>query len=231
MGEVRRRLGLFFVMSTLLPLSPDELLATTRAVRKRLDFDRLVPSELIDECIHLATQAPSGSNSQGWHFVVIDDPAKKMAIADLYRQGFAMYRTMPMAAGNIVTGEASRDAQQQRVMGSAEYLAEHFHRAPYLVIPCIEGRFEGAPNAATSAMLGSILPATWSFMLAARARGLGTSWTTIHLMFEREAADILGIPFDEITQTCLTPVAYTLGTDFKAAARMPLDTIVHHNTW
>ena len=218
-------------MSTLLPLSPDELLATTRAVRKRLDFDRAVPRQLIDECIHLATQAPSGSNSQGWHFMVIDDPAKKTAIADLYRQGFAMYRTMPMAAGNIVTGEATRDAQQQRVMSSAEYLAEHFDRAPYLVITCIEGRFEGAPNAASSAMLGSILPATWSFMLAARARGLGTSWTTIHLMFEQQAAEILGIPFDEITQVCLTPVAYTLGTDFKAAARVPLDKIIHHNTW
>lgn len=223
--------GTIFVMSTLLPLSPDELLATTRAVRKRLDFDRPVPSELIDECVHLATQAPSASNMQGWHFVVIDDPAKKMAIADLYRQGFEMYRTMPMAAGNIITGEASRDAQQQRVMGSAEYLAEHFHRAPYLVIPCLEGRFDGAPNMVASSMLGSILPAMWSFMLAARSRGLGTSWTTIHLMFEREAAEVLGIPFDEITQTCLTPVAFTLGTDFKEAARAPLDKIVHRNTW
>lgn len=218
-------------MSTLLPLSPDDLLATTRAVRKRLDFDRPVPSALVDECIHLATQAPSGSNTQGWHFVVLDDPAKKLAIADLYRKGFELYRTMPMAAGNIVTGEAIRDAQQQRVMSSAEYLAEHFHRAPYLVIPCIEGRFDGAPNMASSSMLGSILPATWSFMLAARARGLGTSWTTIHLMFEQEAADILGIPFDAITQTCLTPVAYTLGTDFKPAARQPLDKIVHRNGW
>ena len=218
-------------MPASLSLTSDELLSTTRAVRKRLDFDRPVDRSLIEECVDLATQAPSGSNMQGWHFLVIEDAAKKMAIADIYRKGFALYRDAPFAAGNIVTGEPVRDAQQKRVMGSAEFLAENFHRAPYLVIPCIEGRFDGTPNMVTSSSLGSILPATWSFMLAARARGLGTSWTTIHLMFEQEAADVLGIPFDAITQTCLTPVAHTIGTDFQPAKREPLDRIMHWDTW
>ena len=218
-------------MATKLTLTSDELLSTTRAVRKRLDFDRPVERSLLTECIELATQAPSGSNMQGWHFVVVEDPAKKMAIADIYRKGFALYRDAPFAAGNIVTGEPDRDAQQKRVMGSAEFLAENFHRAPFLVIPCIEGRIDGMPNMMASSSLGSILPATWSFMLAARARGLGTSWTTIHLMFEEEAADVLGIPFQDITQTCLTPVAHTIGTDFLPAKRQPLDRIVHWDTW
>jgi nitroreductase len=217
--------------TTTLPLSADDVLATTRAVRKRLDFDRPVEKSLIEECLHLATQAPSGSNMQGWHFVVVSDTDKKMAIAEVYRKAFSIYRDLPFAAGNIVTGQSERDEQQQRVMGSAEYLAANFHRAPHLVIPCIEGRIDGQPNMMASSSLGSILPATWSFMLAARARGLGTSWTTLHLMFEQEVAEIVGIPYDEITQTCLTPVAHTIGTDFKPATRVPLENITHWDAW
>lgn len=215
----------------MLPLDPDQLLSTTRAVRKRLDFDRAVPRELVEECIHMAVQAPSGSNSQGWHFVVIEDAAKRAAIADIYRRAFDIYRDMPMAAGNIVTGNADRDAQQQRVMGSAEFLAANMQRAPYLVVPCVMGRADGMPNMVSASLHGSILPATWSFMLAARARGLGTSWTTLHLMFEEEAAGVLGIPFADISQVCLTPVAFTVGTDFKAAVREPLDPILHWDRW
>lgn len=218
-------------MSETLPLTPDELLATTRSVRKRLDFDRPVDRTLVAECVSLATQAPSGSNMQGWHFIAIADPAKRKAIADIYRKGFELYRTMPQAAGNINTGNTDRDAQQARVMSSAEFLAENFHRAPYLVIGCVEGRIDGMPNMMSSSVLGSILPAMWSFMLAARARGLGTSWTTIHLMHEQEAADVLGIPYGEVTQACLTPLAYTIGTDFKPAVRESLDGVLHWDTW
>ena len=215
----------------LLPLLPDDLLSTTRSVRKRLDFDRPVPRSLVEECVSLATQAPSASNMQGWHFVVVEDAAKRLAIADIYRKGFDIYRTMPQAAGNIVTGAAERDAQQGRVMDSAEYLAANFHRAPYLVIACVEGKIDGMPNMMSSSMLGSILPSMWSFMLAARARGLGTSWTTIHLMHEQQVADVLGIPFDSVTQACLTPLAYTQGTDFKPAKRESLDTVLHWDSW
>ena len=215
-------------MADVVELSSDELLSTTRAVRKRLDFDRPVPLELILECIGLAQQAPTGSNAQGWHFIIVTDPAKKRAIGDLYAKAFNVYRNLPTYAGAIQTGDEQRDAQQGRVATSADYLSEHMGEAPALVIPCISGRV-GAANAAGA--LGSILPASWSFMLAARARGLGTCWTTLHLMFEMEAADVLGIPFDNVSQALLTPVAYTKGTDFKPATRPAPSTITHINGW
>ncbi len=214
-------------MSTL-PLSPDELLSTTRAVRKRLDFDRPVPLELIAECVGLAQQAPTGSNLQGWHFMVVTDPAKKQALGELYSRAFVSYRTSPIYAGSVTHGDADRDAQQSRVASSAEFLAERMGDAPALVLPCIEGRASGANSAG---LLGAILPAAWSFMLAARARGLGTCWTTLHLRFEQEAADILGIPYDRVSQALLTPVAYTKGTDFKAALRPDPMSIIHVDTW
>lgn len=214
-------------MSTL-PLTPDDVLSTTRAVRKRLDFDRPVPLELIAECVGLAQQAPTGSNIQGWHFMVVTDPAKKQALGALYRQAFDGYRTSKVYAGAVVHGEPERDAQQARVASSADYLAERMGDAPVLVLPCIEGRVSGA-NAA--GLLGAILPAAWSFMLAARARGLGTCWTTLHLRFEREAAEILGIPYEQVSQALLTPVAYTKGTDFKPALRPDPMSIIHVDTW
>ncbi len=215
---------------TLLDLTPDELLSTTRAVRKRLDFETPVPLDLILECIGLAQQAPTGSNTQGWHFVVVTDAAKKAALGAIYQRAFNVYRNMPIYAGNIETGDAQRDAPQARGASSADFLADHMGEAPALVVPCINGRI--APNGAGAAgMLGSVIPAAWSFMLAARARGLGTCWTTLHLMFEEEAADVLGIPFNEVTQILLTPVAFTKGTDFKAAMRPDPSTITHVNGW
>ena len=218
-------------MTETLPLSPDELLTTTRAVRRRLDFDRPVPLDVVRTCVSIALQAPSGSNAQGWHFVVVTDPAKRMALAEVYRRAFAVYRDLPIAAGNIVTGDPGRDRTQQRVMGSAEHLAAHLHEAPVLVVPCAEGRVDGQPLLRSASVLGSIIPATWSFMLACRARGLGTSWTTLHLMFEEEAAEILDIPHASVSQVALVPVAYTKGTDFKVAAREPVDSVLHLDGW
>ncbi len=212
----------------LLHLSADDLLSTTRAVRKRLDFDRPVSLDLITECVALAQQAPTGSNVQGWHFVVVLDPAKKQAIGDLYAKAFNAYRESPIYAGNIKTGDEVRDAQQERVGSSADFLAENMGKAPALVIPCVNGRASGA-NAA--GLLGSIIPASWSFMLAARNRGLGTCWTTLHLRYEQEAADVLGIPFDKVSQALLTPVAYTKGTDFKPATRPAPESIMHVDAW
>ncbi len=215
-------------MSSLLPLDPDQLLATTRAVRKRLDFDRPVPIELISQCVGLAQQAPTGSNTQGWHFMVVTDPAKKAALGELYARAFNAYRTSPMYAGKVAHADPVRDAQQARVTSSAEFLAENMGRAPALVLPCVWGRVSGA---AAAGFLGSILPAAWSFMLAARARGLGTCWTTLHLSYEQEAAEVLGIPFEKVTQALLTPVAFTTGTDFKPAARPDPMSIIHIDTW
>lgn len=212
-----------------LPATPDDLLATTRAVRKRLDFDRPVPRALVEECIDLAFQAPTGSNRQGWSFVIVDDPAKKQAIADLYGKGFDPY--VAAAKPQYAEGD-TRGQRQGAVTDSATYLRQNFHRAPYLVIPCMEGRLPEQSAAFTQAgYWGSILPAFWSFMLAARTRGLGTAWTTLHLAYEREAADILGIPFDKVTQGGLSPLAYTIGDDFKVAPRLDASTLTHWNSW
>jgi len=222
-------------LSPQLNLSNDDLLATTRAVRKRLDFDRPVEREVLDECMELALQAPSGSNAQGWHFMFVTDPDKRAQLAELYRQAFAGYAQSPMSAAAVHAGDPAMADTQARVMSSAEYLAENMHRAPVLFIPCNAGRIdqlsgEGA-NVAQASTFGSVIPAAWSFMLAARARGLGTCWTTLHLMHERAAAEILGIPFDEVTQVAMIPVAYTLGTEFRRAPRKPMDGVVHFDTW
>ncbi len=222
---------------TTLPLGPDELLSTTRAVRRRLDFERPVPMPLVEECLGLALQAPSGSNAQGWHFVLVTDPGKRRAIGDFYRQAFAFYRTQPYAAHALA--EHAKGSAEEKVMsavvGSAEYLAENLHRAPMLMIPCVVGRIEGAPpeiaNLMAASLYGSILPAVWSFMLAARARGLGTSWTTLHLLHEKPIAELLGIPYDTVMQTALTPVAFTVGTEFKPARRKALDQVLHVDGW
>jgi nitroreductase len=214
-------------MPPTLALTPDELLSTTRAVRKRLDLERPVPLELVRECVEVATQAPTGSNRQGWHFVVVTDEAKRAALGDLYARGFDMYRSMPGAEYD----DPSRAATQDRVRSSAEYLAEVMGRAPVLVVPCIEGRPDNQPNAWAAGLLGSILPAAWSFCLAARARGLGTSWTTLHLLFEQEAAELLGIPFEKVSQAALIPVAFTKGTDFKPGPRADLDSVIHVDGW
>ncbi|MBK9180346.1 MAG: nitroreductase family protein [Acidimicrobiales bacterium] len=215
----------------LLDLTPDELLATTRAVRKRLDFDRPLAREVLEECLALATQAPSGSNQQGWHFVVVTDPAIRLALADLYRQGWEFYKSAPFFAGALFADDPERAPTQQRVAASAQYLADNMHRAPALLVPCIEGRTDGQPALFQASVWGSILPAAWSFMLAARARGLGTSWTTLHLIYEEQAAELLGIPFETTMQTALIPVAHTRGTDFKPAPRVPLDRVVHWDSW
>ena len=217
-----------------LNLSPDELLTTTRSVRKRLDFSRPVEPELIKECLELAVQAPTGGNSQGWHFVVVTDASQREALGAVYRKGWATYieRTAsgnPMRQSQPITREQARTLMMVR--DSAQYLADHMHEVPVLVVPCIWGRTDGLGVVEQSGAWGSILPAAWSFMLAARARGLGTCWTTVHLFYEREAAEVLGIPYERIMQTALIPVAYTLGTDFKPVPRVPLESIVHWERW
>jgi len=208
-------------------VSADRLLTTTRSVRKRLDYSRPVPASLIQECIDVAIQAPTGSNQQGWSFMVVTDAAKKSALAELYRKGFEMYAKLPPPQREA---EDLRSRQMPRVVDSAVHLAQTMEQAPVFLIPCIEGRFEDQPQFAQASMYGSILPAVWSFMLAARARGLGSAWTTIHLMFEAEAAAILGIPA-HITQAALLPVAYFTGADFKPAKRISSREITSWDSW
>ncbi|MGH9212944.1 MAG: nitroreductase family protein [Acidimicrobiales bacterium] len=215
----------------LLPLDPDELLTTTRAVRKRLDLDRPLDVAMVQEALAVAVQAPSGSNREPWHFVVVADAPKRARLAELYRQSFDGYRQARYAAGNLYASDPGRQSVQRRVMDSAVYLASILDRVPVHVIPCIDGRIDGAPAAQQAGYWGSLLPAVWSFMLAARARGLGTAYTTLHLPFEREAAELLGIPYEQVTQAALIPVAHTVGTDFKPAARQPMEQVVHVDAW
>lgn len=211
-----------------LNLSADEVLTTTRSVRKRLDFDKPVPREVLMECLDIALQAPTGSNTQGWQWVFVDDPEKKTALADIYRTNATPY----LDAEKPTYGD-ERDERAPKVVDSAKYLNDRLHEVPVMMIPCLEGRPDGASSAMSASFWGSLLPAAWSFMLALRSRGLGSAWTTLHLMGdgEKQAAEILGIPFDDYAQGGLFPIAYTKGTDFKKAKRLPAEQLSHWNSW
>jgi nitroreductase len=207
-----------------LPLTPDQLLSTTRAVRRRLDLSRPVPDQLIRECVALALQAPSGGNEVVIRFVVVRDPARIAAVGEVYARAWAMYAASPAFAGRLARTTGELRAQQERSMASSRWLGEHMGQVPALVIACRSQRIEGGPSSPASAY-GSVLPAMWSFMLAARARGLGTVWTTMHLKLEAKVAALLDIPA-EWQQVCMTPVAFTVGTDFKPALRPEPDTVI-----
>ena len=211
-----------------LNLTADEVLTTTRAVRKRLDCDKPVPREVLLECLDIALQAPTGSNSQGWQWVFVEDEEKKKAIADIYRVAATPYLDAPKPQ----YGD-SRDERTPKVVDSAKYLNDHLHEVPVMLIPCLEGRPDGAPAGLSAGFWGSLMPAVWSFMLALRSRGLGSAWTSLHLMGdgEKQTAELLGIPFDRYSQGGLFPIAYTKGTDFKKAKRLPAEELTHWNTW
>ena len=211
-----------------LNLTADEVLTTTRSVRKRLDFDKPVPREVLMECLDIALQAPTGSNAQGWQWMFVEDPAKKKALAEIYKATATPYRRMPKP----VRGDI-RDQQMDSVMSSAMYLNEHLAEAPVMMIPLLEGRVEGAEAGIQASFWGSLLPAVWSYMLALRERGLGSAWTTLHLIGdgEKQAAELLGIPYEQYTQGGLFPIAYTKGTDFKLAKRLPAEQLTHWDTW
>jgi nitroreductase len=212
-----------------LPLAPDELLSTTRSVRKRLDLDRPVPLELIRESLEVALQAPSGSNAQGWHWMVVTDPELRAGIGEYYGKAFAAYRDSPSYAGRTASGSSDRQEVQSRVASSADHLAEVMGRVPVHVIACITAG-EELPRGNQAGLWGSLLPAAWSFQLAARARGLGSAWTTLHLRYEREIAALLGIP-SGVRQGVLLPTAYFTGETFRPAKRDPLDQVLHLDRW
>jgi nitroreductase len=213
----------------------DHLLTATRSVRRRLDFSRPVELEVIERCLEIAMQAPTASNRQDWHFVVVAEAAKKAAIADQYRKAFRAYvagSAVGMIKAAVTQPQRPRpdSGQTARVAQSASYLAQHLQQAPIFVIPCFEGRVEHASVAVQAARYGSLLPATWSLMLALRARGLGAAWTTLHLVYEKEVAQILGIP-GTITQAALLPVAYFKGDDFSPAHRLAPENFIHRDAW
>ncbi len=213
-----------------LNLSVDELLTTTRSVRKRLDFDKPVPHEVLMECLELALQAPTGSNAQGWQWVFVEDAGKRKAIADIYLANARDYLSLP--AAQYPEGD-TRGERMDKVKDSAWYLAEHMHDAPVLLIPCLEGKVDKAPLGLSASFWASLFPAAWSFCLALRSRGLGTCWTTLHLINDgdKRAAEVLGIPHDRYSQGGLFPIAYTKGTDFRPANRLPADQVTHWDIW
>jgi nitroreductase len=222
----------------------DEVLATTRAVRRKLDFSRPVPRELLEECLDLALQAPTGSNLQNWSFVVVTDPEQRARIGEIYRRGWEIYETLPLSAANLPVEGAAKQARQQRIMDSARYLAELYHEIPAMVIACVAPRItsllptaeeEDWPKLAdfvSASLYSSVIQATWSVQLAARARGLASCWTTIQLMFEKDVADVLGIPFADVQQVGLIALGYPIaGTEFSRGARDPLAEKIHWDRW
>jgi len=209
-------------------ISAQELLTSTRSVRRRLDFGRPVPRELVLECIEDAVQAPTASNRQSWQWVIVTDPDARQFIGERYRESWYAY-----ASGGhpeYPSDDPRRD-QLPRVVRSARYLADRMHEVPVMVIACHEGRVEGKSSQELAGLYGSIVPAVWSFMLAARLRGLGSAYTTLHLAYEREISEKLGIPFERYVQAALLPVAYFTGETFQPAERIPLESIVHWERW
>jgi nitroreductase len=209
-------------MSTFDIVETDRLLTTTRAVRRRLDLERDVPRQLILDCVRVAQQAPTGGNGQNWHFVVVTDAGKRARIAEIYRdQGLTQLLHARDSAG---------DEQTRRVYVSAIHLAENLHRVPVHVFPCL--RAELPATVAPTSLAGfyaNILPATWSFMLALRSRGLGSAWTT-QTVGRPEIAELLGLPGD-VVHVGLIPVAYHTGADFRPARRPAPESITHWDGW
>ena len=218
--------------------SVDHVLRTTRSVRKRLDLGRPVPRVVIEECLDIALQAPTGGNSQTWRFLVVTDAEKRRKIGELYRRGSEPYlagqtaltRVRISAATESYAPEDPRGQRAPQVIESAVHLIEHMGDAPVLVIACLEGRVENDDLFTQASFYGCILPAAWSLMLALRARGLGSSWTTLHLIHEKEAAALLGIPAD-VTQAVLLPIAYFTGDDFQPARRLPVRQVTYWDEW
>jgi nitroreductase len=194
--------------------SVDEVLRTTRSVRRRIDFERLVPPELLEECIGIATQAPTGIGGENWRFLVLTDAAPKAAIAELYRRALERFES----AGGVT----AKPAQQA--------LAMRLHEIPALILVCAESRPPGESLPMQVGFYGSVLPAAWSLMLALRARELGSTWTSLHLLYADETARRLGIP-DGVTQTVLLPVGYTKDAVLSPATRKPPAEVTYWNTW
>ena len=215
-----------------LELSADEVLTTTRSVRRRLDLEKEVSPEILRECLNIALQAPTGSLRQDWHFVVSTDRDQCREVGTIYQEVWTKMVTDDyLNASASRQGEKGDQASWLNMMGSARHLAETFPEVPAIFVPCISGRLEGADAMTQAVKWGSLIQAAWSFMLAARNRGLGTCWTTVHLQREEDVADILGIPFASIQQVALSPVAHTVGTSFKSGRRKPSAEFVHFNGW
>jgi nitroreductase len=219
------------MFGTMAGLAPDELLTTTRAVRRRLDLSRPVERTLIEECVAIASQAPNAGNKQRLHFVMVADHERRSSLAQIYRKCSESYFAFGGVPAAQISGDPIWDAAMKRKFESERHLYEHLHEVPVHVIPCIAGRTDGLGVAAQAGRWGSVFPAVWSFMLAGRARGLGMTFTTIHLNREEEVAKLLGIPFGEVMQAGLLPVAYSKGSRFRPGLRAPVSEMLHWDGW
>jgi nitroreductase len=212
-------------------LTIDELLTTTRSVRRRLDCDRPVERSVIEECVAIAMQAPSGANTQGWQWVFVEHDVLKRDLAVIYRKQFdTTYRVMPIAT----YAEPAAQAQAIRRRASATWLADNFERVPLIMVPCMPGKIDGASVGAQAGFWGSFLPAIWNFMLALRSRGLGSAWVTMNLGRpdgERETAEVLGIPYEGYTQAGMFPIGYTKGANFKPIPIPEPAERIHWDRW
>ena len=188
------------------------LLSTTKVLRKRLDLNRAVDRSVIERCIELACYAPSAENRQQYRWLVIDDPGVRARVAEVWRAARAGLH----ASGRVHAAPVTPTFE--RMMASADYLAEYLHEVPVLVLPVLEGPLPGPSVYAQSSAWGSILPAVWNFLLALRVHGLGAAWTTVHLHDADSMADLLGIP-DGFVQVGLFPVAHAVGETFRRSPR------------
>lgn len=207
--------------------SVDYILETTRSVRKRLDLTREVPRDIVERCLDIAIQAPTGSNQQGWKWLIVTDADKKARIAEYYKRSWYEYAGVATRS-DVESVEPS--AQMKRVISSARYLADHMGEVPLMIFPCVRGRARDASPGANAGLYGSIIPAAWSLMLALRARGIGAAWTTLHLSYERECNDILGIPAD-YTTAALLPAGYFTGETFRKADRVAAAQLTYWESW
>jgi len=209
-----------------MPLTPDELLTTTRSVRKRLDLTRPVPLELVKQCLDIALQAPNGGMRESWHWIVVTDKDLRARIGDFYRRSTESY----LSTADPNRGASLSDVATDRLTSSSAYLGQHMGQVPVHVIPCLTVGSRWQAGESQAGLWGSLLPAAWSYMLACRSRGLGTAWTTLHLRYEKEIAGLLGLP-DDIRQGALIPTAYYTGDTFRPAARRPLADVLHVDRW
>lgn len=219
----------------MLPLTAEEMLTTTRTVRKRLDLGRPVPRDVVETCLRLAFQAPNGSDQQTWNWILVDDPKVRAEMAGIYRLGLQDHLARPKeergSYGTAPGAKADAAAKQQRMTESVMHLMDHLHEVPVLLVPTFAGRPERGTVFEQASRWGSVTPGIWSFMLALRLHGMGSAWTTLHLYREREMAELLGIPYERNTQAGLFPVAYTIGTDFRPADRTASEGRIHWNHW
>jgi len=205
------------------------LLTATRSARKSLDLDAPVDLDELRECLGIGMQAANGSNQQSWRWVVVTDPELRRAIAALYRKAY-----LGKVGGQLIADLVPIGTPEARLMSSTEWLVEHMAAVPALVIPCYESAYprqDGDESFYLATLYGSIFPAVWNFQLALHTRGYGTCITTLHLHFEQEVRDLLGIPASFI-QGCLLPVGrIRSGHEFHPAPRRPIDEVVGINGW